>query len=152
MGIRNPKCLLKISITNFSIFAPLMRIILFFICLLFLLPGGNFNTLHGATHHGICSPRNIKIADRFTNFGTDQDHASIANNNLLPEEKWFDCEDVDDEDSSEVSPKKLSSRAGIHSSYYHLAVLNYHRNFPKALPSFWCQASSRYLLLRTFRV
>jgi hypothetical protein len=128
-----------------------MRIILFLL-IIFLLPGGNLYPFSGNNHPGIHSHQDIKTTGHFKNILTGSYHDFIANNHVLSDEKWFDCEDVDDEDTSEAGPRKSRSHANSYSNYYYLALLNYHSDFPKVLPSIWCQPSCRYILLRTFRV
>jgi hypothetical protein len=129
-----------------------MRIAVLIICLVFLLPGGNFHVFKGSGHHSAYFPRTIKIADRFKNSPADHGHDTFANSNATGGEKWLDCGEVDDEDSSDSAPRKFRSHANIHSIHFYLAELSDHRDFPNALPSFWYQPSCRYILLRTFRV
>ena len=133
-----------------SIFAAWMRIAVFFLCLIFLLPVGHANGFKGTWSHSTSSTRSIKIADPFKS--THKDQSSISKNNTGGEEKSLFCEEADDEDSSEASPRKYRSPASLHSIPFYEPVLTYHLDCPTKLPFFWYQPSYRYILQRTFRI
>lgn len=125
-----------------------MRPSVFFTYLVLMLLGGKlfagFNFQSSSHFSGKPGQLTFTIAN--------QDQALFASIDAPEQEKYLNCEVLEDEDGNDVSAKKFKSATGLHSVPAYCSSLNYQHNCAKALPFFWHQPSYRYILQRSLRI
>lgn len=135
-----------------------MRVVLFFMCLCFLLLQGDAPVFAGSYHsensYAVKQPTENKQPVILIAAG--KAHAAITDPNLDTELEYFIGDDkIEDEDSNDFSAQKdrLPARSHLVNTYpSYPAILNYRCNCFKAPPFFFRPVTDKCILLSILRI
>lgn len=130
-----------------------MRLPVFFISLFFILLGINFSSFAGVEFHSSNASSHLYFNKAQCTASEISSGNWIINNNSSSQEedKILVCEDVEDEDANDPSPRKYSSVAGFYSILFDQPGLNFHYSNAGEVPFFRIPAR-RYILQRNLRI
>ena len=128
-----------------------MRVAVFFASLFLLLAGSNvtLSAGNGFTTNYISQGLQTKA---FENFLFTGNHSLLSTTSLHKEDKILICEEVEDEDTNDASPKKYKAQVAFNSSPYFQLSLAYNDHIVTTFESSCHQLVRRYIMLRTLRI
>lgn len=131
-----------------------MRTAAFLISLFCLLLGGNVNLLAVTGSHSgpLSSTLHCKEQPQTVFTNIIQDKAFITNTSSPKEDQLLICEEVEDEEGSDISARKFKSPTGFNPDAQDHSVLTFYHHCAKPLPFIWRSVSTRYILQRTLRI
>ncbi len=132
-----------------------MRVPVIIAFLVFVVLGSSASSIAGPGLHTGCFAPSLHIQKKgpVKCINANRVQPSIANNNsLADEDKTLLCEDVEDDDVNELSPRKYKSVVGFYSILFCQSCLDFRHYYAKAVPFVWRQVSHRYILQRTLRI
>lgn len=128
-----------------------MRVAIFLICLFYLLPGGYNYVYSGARHNSYSSDWHIKKNHqaKFTN--KKQGYPVVKEASPGQQEVFYITEDVDNEDTNNLSARKYKLLANFHALSYSIHLTHLYNRYKSQRPihSF---LSNKYITQRALRI
>jgi len=128
-----------------------MRVVVFFASLFFLLAGKNVVLTPGNGFTGNDISQELQTKN-FLSFQFTGNYSFLSTNSLHKEDKILICEEVEDEDTNDASPRKYKTPVAFHTSPYYQLRPAYSDNISTTFESSSHQLTRRYIMLRTLRI